>query len=145
MFASSFASRHCLVLADSFYEWKTLANGTKQPFRIMLKTGEPFAMAGIYARGSDHGLGEAESASITFAILTTPANELMQSIHERMPVILPLGYEKNWLPPSPSEIFIFATEWERRPKMALDPGLPRSRPRTRRSRMTFIRCGAHSR
>ena len=58
VFASSFAGRHCLVLADSFYEWKTFANGTKQPYRIMLKSGEPFAMAGIYVRGRDHQLGE---------------------------------------------------------------------------------------
>jgi putative SOS response-associated peptidase YedK len=107
MFAQSFRGRHCLVLADSFYEWKTLANGTKQPYRIMLKSGEPFAMAGIYARGSDHGFGEAENTTVTFAILTTAANELMQPIHERMPVILPLGHEKNWLPPNPSGMFIF--------------------------------------
>jgi len=37
MFRDSFRTRHCLVIADSFYEWKTLANGTKQPYRIMLK------------------------------------------------------------------------------------------------------------
>jgi hypothetical protein len=49
VFASSFRGRHCLVLADSFYEWQTLPSGKKQPYRIMLKSGEPFAMAGIYA------------------------------------------------------------------------------------------------
>ena len=73
MFRDSFRSRHCLVLADSFYEWKTVAT-KKQPYRIMLKSGEPFAMAGIYARSGDHQFGEAESAPITFAILTTSAN-----------------------------------------------------------------------
>lgn len=101
MFASSFAGRHCLVIADSFYEWKTLPNGTKQPYRIMLKSGEPFAMAGIYARG------ETDDKPVTFAILTTKANELMAPIHERMPVILPLRHEKEWLPPNPSGMFIF--------------------------------------
>jgi putative SOS response-associated peptidase YedK len=75
----------------------------KQPYRIMPKSGEPFAMAGIY----DPGLGEAGSASITFAILTTTANEIMQPIHERMSVILPLGREKNWVPPNPSASFSF--------------------------------------
>ena len=107
MFRDSFRARHCLVLADSFYEWKTLANGKKQPYRIMLKSGEPFAMAGIYARGHDHQFGEAENTTVTFAILTTTANEIMQPIHERMPVILPLGREKNWLPPNPSGMFVF--------------------------------------
>ena len=76
MFEASFSSRHCLVLADSFYEWKTLANGKKQPYRIMLKSGELFAMAGIYARGNDHGLGEAENTTVTFAILTTTRTKL---------------------------------------------------------------------
>jgi putative SOS response-associated peptidase YedK len=103
----SFSARHCLVLADSFYEWQTLPNGKKQPYRIMLKSGEPFAMAGIYARSDDHQFGEAESAPVSFAILTTAANEIMQPIHERMPVILSLGREKNWLPPNPSGMFVF--------------------------------------
>ena len=107
MFRESFRARHCLVVADSFYEWQTLPNGKKQPYRIMLKSGEPFAMAGIYARGADHGIGEAESAPIRFAILTTTANEIMEPIHERMPVILPLHHEKNWLAPNPSGMFIF--------------------------------------
>ena len=105
MFEASFSGRHCLVLADSFYEWQTLPNGKKQPYRIMLKTGEPFAMAGIYARGRDHGLGEAENTVVTFAILTTTANEIMQPIHERMPVILKPGREKEWLHPGGVTVF----------------------------------------
>jgi putative SOS response-associated peptidase YedK len=107
MFRDSFRGRHCLVLADSFYEWQTLPSGKKQPYRIMLKSGEPFAMASVYARGREHQIGEAENTLVTFAILTTVANELMQPIHERMPVILPLGREKNWLPPNPSGMVIF--------------------------------------
>jgi putative SOS response-associated peptidase YedK len=101
MFRDSFRSRHCLVLADSFYEWRTLASGKKQPYRIMLKSGEPFAIAGIYARVAD------ESGPVTFAVLTTTANELMQPIHDRMPVILIPGREKEWLPPNPSGMVVF--------------------------------------
>ncbi len=33
------------------------------------------------------------------AILTTTANELMQPIHERMPVILDVSAEEQWLDP----------------------------------------------
>src|SRR5262249_28038113 len=33
MFASSFACRHCMVLADGYYEWKTVGT-RKQPYRI---------------------------------------------------------------------------------------------------------------
>jgi putative SOS response-associated peptidase YedK len=46
MFASSFQGRHCMVLTDGYYEWRTIGKH-KQPYRITLKTGEPFAMAGI--------------------------------------------------------------------------------------------------
>jgi len=48
MFSSSFSGRHCRVLADGYYEWRNVAKH-KQPYRIMLKIGEPFAMADIYA------------------------------------------------------------------------------------------------
>jgi putative SOS response-associated peptidase YedK len=73
----------------------------------MMKSGEPFAMAGIYARGLNHGQGEAVTAPTSFANLTTTANEIMQPIHERMAVILPLHHEKAWLPPTPTGMFIF--------------------------------------
>jgi putative SOS response-associated peptidase YedK len=35
---------------------------------------------------------------MTFAILRTEANDVMRSVNDRMPVILPLGREKTWLP-----------------------------------------------
>jgi putative SOS response-associated peptidase YedK len=95
MFASSFHTRHCLVLADGYYEWRTIGK-RKQPYRITLKAGEPFAMAGIYGR-EPTGFETAEKNPVNFAILTTKANEAVSYIHERMPVILPLGREKHWL------------------------------------------------
>jgi putative SOS response-associated peptidase YedK len=55
-----------------------------------MKSGEPFAMAGIYSR-SKHG-------TPTFSILTTDANDVMKPVHERMSVMLSLGKEKAWLP-----------------------------------------------
>ena len=103
MFASSFQTRHCPVIADGYYEWRTVA-GRKQPYRITLKTGEPFAMAGIYAR-EPTGFDTAEKNPVNFAILTTKANEAVSHIHDRMPVILPLGRENQWLQPNPSGQF----------------------------------------
>ena len=123
MFRESFSGRHCLVLADSFYEWQTLPNGKKQPYRIMLKSGEPFAMAGIYARSGVHAFAEGDTAPITFAVLTTTANEIMQPIHERMPVIMTAAHAKSWLhsggttifQPFPSELM---TSYPVTPKMS---------------------------
>src|SRR5262249_33028081 len=68
----------------------------KQPYRITLKTGEPFAMAGIYAR-EPTGFETAEKNPVNFAILTTKANNAVSYIHDRMPVILKPGTEKHWL------------------------------------------------
>jgi putative SOS response-associated peptidase YedK len=95
MFSSSFSGRHCLVIADGYFVWRQVGT-RKQPYRITLKTGEPFAMAGIYARQPTE-FETAEKNPVNFAILTTKANEAVSDIHDRMPVILPLGREKHWL------------------------------------------------
>lgn len=88
MFQPAFHDRHCLVITDGFYEWHTdPTTKRKQPYRFVMKSGEPFAMAGIYSHGKHEG------DPMTFAILTTDANEVMQPVHDRMPVILPLGHE----------------------------------------------------
>jgi putative SOS response-associated peptidase YedK len=55
-------------------------------------------MAGIYGRNLTT-FETAEKNPVNFAIFTTNANETVSYIHDRMPVILPLGREKNWLPP----------------------------------------------
>jgi putative SOS response-associated peptidase YedK len=89
IFRNSFAGLHCMVLADGYYEW----DKHKQPYRFVLKSGAPFAMAGIYSRGKNEG------DPFTFAILTTEANDVMRPVHDRMPVMLMPGHEKEWLPP----------------------------------------------
>src|SRR5437764_2153907 len=82
-FREAFKRKRCLVLADGFYEWKR-AGKRKVPYRIALKTEEPFAFAGIWSTVHD-AQGEVHP---TFAILTTEANALVAQIHNRMPVIL---------------------------------------------------------
>lgn len=84
-------SRRCLVIADSFYEWKKL-NGKKFPYRIMLKSNDLFAFAGLW------DLWEREGKSIlSCSIITTSPNKICKDIHDRMPVILPKEKEMNWL------------------------------------------------
>lgn len=90
MFRDAFVSNHCLILADGYYEWKT-ENGKKRPYRFVMRNREPFAMAGIWERP------DFDDEPATFAILTTKANELAAEVHDRMPVILPIGYEHRWL------------------------------------------------
>jgi putative SOS response-associated peptidase YedK len=94
-FRDAFKRKRCLVLADGFYEWKRAGKG-KVPYRIALKTEEPFAFAGIWSAIHD-AQGEAHPI---FAILTTEANTLVSQIHTRMPVILWEQDEADWLNPS---------------------------------------------
>jgi putative SOS response-associated peptidase YedK len=53
-------------------------------FAVALKSGEPCALAGLWERWQP----QEGPALETFTILTTDPNELMEPIHNRMPVIL---------------------------------------------------------
>jgi putative SOS response-associated peptidase YedK len=105
-FRNPFRQRRCLVLSDGFFEWKRLAvssqrsavsgqrsKGGREPFRIVMKNGDLFAMAGIWDVWKDPEGNIIRS----FAIITTTPNDLMLPIHDRMPVILPRRFEKEWL------------------------------------------------
>lgn len=90
-FKNAFKKRRCLVPANGFYEWKKDKN--KTPYRIFLKSEAIFSMAGIWENWKD-----AEGRPLhSFSIITTKSNELMGSIHSRMPVILSPDDEKEWL------------------------------------------------
>ena len=93
-FRAAFKKQRCLVLADGFYEWRRTKDG-KRPYRITLKTEEPFAFAGLWSTVHDR----AGNAHTTFAIITTEANALVAQIHNRMPVILQEQVEEDWLNP----------------------------------------------
>ena len=96
-FRNSYRRKRCLVLADGFYEWKQLEGGkAKQPVYIYMKSRQPFAFAGLWDLW--HAPDGSEVRSCT--IITTQPNELLQSIHNRMPVILPSQAQPVWLDPS---------------------------------------------
>jgi len=73
--------KRCLVLADSFYEWKPYGK-KKVPYRIMMRNEAPMVMAGIWDIWQ-----QGNQILKSFSILTTPPNEEMKLIHNRMPVI----------------------------------------------------------
>lgn len=97
-FSSLLKKSRCLVLADGFYEWKKECAG-KTPFRITLKNGEFFAMAGLWStwvkEGKEHR---------SFTVITTKANPQMVALHDRMPVILPKESEFEWLTVSADKV-----------------------------------------
>ena len=98
-FRSAFRHRRCLVIADGFYEWRR-QDGKKQPFYFRLQDAQPFAFAGLWEHWQD-SMGEVIDSC---TIITTEANEILQPIHDRMPVILnPKDYDL-WLDPTLDKI-----------------------------------------
>ena len=93
-FREAFKKKRCLIVADSFYEWKRTEN-RKVPMRIKMKNNELFAMAGLWESWKSPS-GELVH---TCTILTTEPNDLMSTIHDRMPVILKQKDEQSWLNP----------------------------------------------
>ena len=110
-FRAAFRRRRCLIPADGFYEWKTEA-GQKQPYRITLKDGGPFAFAGLWERwdgpqGTQGAQGprgprgaQGDGAVESCTIVTTEANQRLRPIHHRMPVILAPEAFGAWLDPA---------------------------------------------
>jgi putative SOS response-associated peptidase YedK len=104
MFRDAFRRHRCLVVADGFYEWRKNEGRRRTPFFIRLRSGRLFGFAGIWSIKR----GEKGTQLATCAITTCPPNEVMASIHDRMPVILPEGARERWLDPSASETELHA-------------------------------------
>jgi putative SOS response-associated peptidase YedK len=90
-FKSSFEHKRCLILADSFFEWKK--EGTKTPYRFVLKDHDLMTFPGLY---STYTRPSGEKIH-TCSIITCDANEIMKPIHPRMPVILNPTTSSIWL------------------------------------------------
>ena len=91
-FRDAFARRRCLVAADGFYEWEGTGK-KRQPWYLRLASGRPFAFAGLWEPP------RTEEKPGTCTLLTTAPNELVRSIHDRMPVILAPDEAAAWLDP----------------------------------------------
>ncbi len=90
--------RRCLVIADGFYEWRTVSHAgrgaaAKRPYLIRRVSGEPIGFAGLYETWSDPSGGEIDTA----CIVTTAANPLLGRLHDRMPAILSPRDLSAWL------------------------------------------------
>jgi putative SOS response-associated peptidase YedK len=107
MFRAAYARRRCLVPVDSFFEWtKVKGRGPKQPYAVAMKSGAPFALAGLWESWRHPGTGEVLR---TFCIITTAANAMIEAIHDRMPVILPPHTWDRWLStvePDPRDLLV---------------------------------------
>lgn len=94
MFRNLIKRHRCLVPANGFYEWKNLGDH-KQPYYITVPDDPLFAFAGLYESFAN----DAGEAIDSYTIITTEPNELMATLHTRMPVILHPQDEEEWLDP----------------------------------------------
>jgi putative SOS response-associated peptidase YedK len=88
-FRDAFRQRRCLIPADGFYEW----DAQRQPVYFYLENGRPFAFAGLWDTWKSPG-GETVNSC---TVITTTPNQLLRSVHNRMPVILSTEDYDLWL------------------------------------------------
>lgn len=84
-FDKYFKTQRCLIPANGFYEWGVI-NGKKTPYFFTPISSSYFIFAGLYNDNS-------------FAIITTPANNIVSPIHHRMPLILDHDAQDLWSNP----------------------------------------------
>ncbi|PKN33330.1 MAG: hypothetical protein CVU61_14025 [Deltaproteobacteria bacterium HGW-Deltaproteobacteria-19] len=95
-FRDAFRNRHCLIPADGFFEWDRTGR-TARPILYRLRSERPMALAGLYEHRQ---AAPGDPSASTCTILTTEANDLIQPVHPRMPVILDRDGAARWLDPS---------------------------------------------
>lgn len=97
MFKGLLARRRCIVPADGFYEWKTEGR-KKLPVYFQMRDRRPFGLAGLWEqwKGGDQTIE-------SFTLLTTEPNDLVETVHDRMPAILPPEAYSEWLDPGLSD------------------------------------------
>lgn len=111
-FRQAFHKRRCLIAADGFFEWEKLSSGKKQPWWIRMQDEVPFAMAGLWESWSPKTKSLTANETLpgdlkviqSCTILTINANDDMQSLHDRMPVILPIEAWASWLNPTTEKV-----------------------------------------
>jgi putative SOS response-associated peptidase YedK len=94
MWQRAFERHRCLVPADAFFEWQKLRPRNNPKFAFTVQGRVPFAFAGLWSAWKDPAN---DRWLQSFTILTTDANETMQPVHHRMPVILQPKDYGRWL------------------------------------------------
>ena len=93
-FRAAFRKRRCLILANGFFEWRKEGKA-RIPNYFFSTDHAPLSFAGLWETWKSPDGEHIKS----FTILTTKANQLIQPIHDRMPVILSGETQALWLDP----------------------------------------------
>ncbi|MSQ07969.1 MAG: SOS response-associated peptidase [Dehalococcoidia bacterium] len=87
MWRTPLRKSRCLVPADGYYEWRRDGRA-RHPVFFRRKDRATFSFAGLY-----------DPDTRSCAVITTSANELVASVHDRMPAMLDEEAESLWLDP----------------------------------------------
>ncbi len=98
-FRDAFADHRCLVVIDGFYEWRTLPDGRRVPHHVRASSKKPFAVAGLWDRWKTP---EGEVLE-TCAVVTTAAEGVIRTLHDRMPLVVANDAWNAWLEGSAEE------------------------------------------
>ena len=90
-----FKDQRCLIPALGYYEWRT-ESGAKQPYFVHLQD-SPMVFAGLFEPA------RSESIPASCTVLTMPSRGILEPLHSRMPVILPLDRARDWFAGSPAQ------------------------------------------
>ena len=91
--------RRCIIPADGFYGFKKVGKKTTIPYRFILRSKKLFSFAGIWEEYDD----DEGNFFHTFSIITLPANDLVKTTSDTMPVLFEPDSEKIWLDKNSSE------------------------------------------
>jgi len=83
LFSASWKNKRCLIPASGFFE---------KNYRIRRENYETFWLGGIWSKWISPDGTDLESC----CVLTAEPNEFVKPFHNRMPVIVPNGYEEQW-------------------------------------------------
>jgi putative SOS response-associated peptidase YedK len=117
-FKGVFKKHRCIIPMDGFYEWAPGVEGgpltkagklAKRPYFVHRSDGELLAVAGIWSAWRDREHDPNGPWLHSASVITTSANEVMSSIHDRMPVLLPKAMWDMWLDPTNQSIDVLAS------------------------------------
>lgn len=105
-FKESWEKRRCIVPASWYYEWEQInastgKSKTGDKYMIQAKGSNVIYLAGLYRLEEIAGIQVP-----VFTILTREPSDEIRFIHDRMPVMLPKEYIREWVNPNgkPEEI-----------------------------------------
>lgn len=98
-FRGAWKQRRGLVPSSGYYEWMKLDAKNKQPYFIHLADAPVMFYAGLWERRRD----DAGNELLTYSVLTRDADQTVETVHDRMPLILPPTVFAEWLHGSPQQ------------------------------------------